>query len=154
VEAITWLQALSYHEDSKVSIMVADLMVNVGRTDEAILSLQECASRGDAAAAKRLGDLLRKIARSDEALVEYVRAFEGGEIEALIALADLFIEIGDLRQSISAYQAAAYLGYKDALDQAVEITRRAQSAESAARLGRYGLEPGGRPADPWQPDPI
>jgi hypothetical protein len=52
-------------------------------------------------------------------------------------------------EAVAFYLRAAEAGDPDALAQAVEMLREAGRSEEAVRLQRYGIEPGGRIADPW-----
>ena len=54
------------------------------------------------------------------------------------------------QRAAEAYQREAEAGDTDALKEAAAILNRAGRPDEAARLLRYGIEPGGRIADPWE----
>ena len=55
------------------------------------------------------------------------------------------------RYAFHLYVAAADAGDTDALEAAARMLEETGRTEEAAQLRRYGIEPGGRIADPWEP---
>jgi len=132
--------------DANAAIMVADLLVEQGRVDEAIAVLRQHADAGDGYAAERLADLLVEQGRVDEAIAVLRQHADAGDGYAAQRLADLLVEQGrveELRQRADAgddYAAAqltsllAEQGRIDELEQEIAAgTRGAVSRLAALR---------------------
>jgi TPR repeat protein len=95
--------------------------------------------------------MLKAAGRTEEAITWLRSRAEAGDSSALAAAADLLRESGRIEEAISFYQRAADAGDSRALLPTATgmLTGEGRTAEGA-RLHRYGIEPDGRIADPWE----
>jgi TPR repeat protein len=121
-----------------------------GRTEEAISWLRSRAEAGHVGALVEAALLLRRAGRTGEAISWLRSRAEAGLPGALGAVALLLRRAGRTEEAITFCQRAADAGETVALENAARLLEEAGRTEEAVRLRRYGLEPGGRIADPWE----
>ena len=110
------------------------MLAEAGRPEEAITWLLSRGKAGDDRASEAVFEVLEKARRTEKAIAFHLQATEVGDPSTGAIILCQAAEAGDP----SALEAAAWM-----LEDAGRI-------EEAARLRLYGLEPGGRIADPWE----
>ncbi|MBM9503181.1 hypothetical protein [Actinacidiphila acididurans] len=85
----------------------------------------------------------------DEALTWYMRAAPNDPGE-LGNAASMLRDAGRRAEALVWYRRAADAGDRDALRATAEMLEEMGRAEEAARLTRYGWEPDGTIAEPWE----
>lgn len=121
-----------------------------GRTEEAVALWLPAAEAGDFASMRWLIHLMwisknyREVERWENRMVE------AGDGSAMASRAQTLLEAGRLQEAESWQRRALETGYTANSPVNLEyLLRKTGRAAEADRLHAYGLEPGGRTADPW-----
>jgi tetratricopeptide (TPR) repeat protein/transcriptional regulator with XRE-family HTH domain len=113
--------------------------------------LRQAIELGVQGAPRRLRGMLTKIGRAQQAQEVLRQAAETGDDEAMEELAIVLEQHGRIEEAEGWLRRAVEIGSigsnaKRRLGELLGSTGRVQEAD---RLGRFGIEPGGRTADPW-----
>ncbi|MYS91746.1 MULTISPECIES: tetratricopeptide repeat protein [Streptomyces] len=152
-EAIDWLQDRAEAGCEFVLWLAGDLLRETGRPAEALARYRQAAETGDTFALRWAAELSQEAGRTDEALEWYERAAEAGDISALRQGAELLQRTGQVDEALAWCRRAGESGTVFALHSAVDLLRRAGREAAADQLARYGWEPGGDIAQPWEARP-
>jgi tetratricopeptide (TPR) repeat protein/transcriptional regulator with XRE-family HTH domain len=128
---------------------LAELLERAGRTEEAVAVWQPAAQGGDLYAMRKLTGLLVRAGRIDEAVAVWQPAAQDGDLSAMRTLAKLLDEAGFSNLAEWWLRCAVQHGDDESLAQLVQLLRMARRADEAEQIMNFGLEPGGRTADPW-----
>jgi hypothetical protein len=142
--------ALLAHARQEDFLQLADEARSRGLYRYAFQLYAAAAEAGDTGGLVLAAGLLDETRRPEEAITIYCQAGEAGNPIALEVAAGLLAQAGRPEEAIIVYQQAAEAGVPHALEQAAGLLAKAGRAEEAGRLLRYGIEPGGRIADPWE----
>lgn len=164
----------------RASERLADAMAKVGRTDDAITRFQQLADTGAPYASERLTALLTETGRIEEAIAWLRSRAEAGDDQAWRELGALYRSAGHVTEASDAYHRAMDGGDRGGLwqlaktfedegrvDDAVALLLSCGEVEArftaqkllsdrpdAERLRKYGIEPDGRIAEPWDVPPL
>jgi tetratricopeptide (TPR) repeat protein len=113
--------------------------------------LRQAVELGVQGGPRRLRGLLTRIGRAQQAQEVLRQAAEGGDDEAMEELAILLEQHGRIEEAEAWLRRAIEIGRigSNATARLAELLGRTGRAQEADRLGRFGIEPGGRTADPW-----
>ena len=143
--------------DTYARLQAAEMLQKAGRTAEAITSYQQAAKAGHTTAMEKVAELLQRAGRTEEAISFYEQAAEvyqriaeAGGISELGKAAEMLAKAGRTEESRIFSQRAAEAKEPTRGEKAAEMLAKAGRTEESARLRRYGMEPGGRIADPWE----
>jgi tetratricopeptide (TPR) repeat protein len=160
-EMITWLT-----EEARPGwgalMEAADTLREMGRTAAAITFYQRAADAAGIGstwlqAATRVIELFRRQDRVDQAIGWLKAQAAAGEHEALQEVASLLAQAGRIDEALvfwgRAIESAGW-GFLGGLPPHIANWLRDRGyAEYVERIQRYGIEPGGSPADPWEIKP-
>ncbi|MER5968883.1 hypothetical protein ABT112_03895 [Streptomyces sp. NPDC002055] len=151
-EALTWYARLDARGYRQAWREMTALLDRTGRTDALERELLKVVGEGGWYAQDQLTELLGRTRRTDGA-VAYLRTCRDVDHSALVAR--LYTEAHRTDDALTAWQQYADRGdgYGYALKQAVALLRDAGRSADARRLLRYGWEPDGTPAEPWEVRP-
>ncbi|MFA7767920.1 hypothetical protein [Streptomyces sp. NRRL S-448] len=148
-------QALTYYDlaaragDELAHMWGAEMLKLAGQEAEALAWYERAADAGATYAPLHAAKILQKAGRVEEALTWYVRAAPKDPVE-LGNAASMLRDVGRRAQALVWYRRAADAGDRNALRSTAELLEEMGRAEEAARLTRYGWEPDGTIAEPWE----
>ncbi|MFE2100646.1 tetratricopeptide repeat protein [Streptomyces sp. NPDC059468] len=150
-EAVGWLRRRADAGDTETARTVAEVLAGAGRIDEAITWYRRAAEQGDPCAAREAADMLARAGRSEDAL-DLLRdlAHAAGDANCWWKGAGVLLDLGRVDEAVNWYQRAADCGYPLALPRAVQLLHTAGRVDESLRLRRFGWEPDGSIAGPWQ----
>lgn len=150
-DTLGWLQRRAEAGDTTTARTVAQVLAEAGRVDEAFTWYRRAAEQGDPHAGQEAADMLMQIGRPAEAL-HWLRehAHATGDVNCLWKGAGLLLDQGRVHEAVAWYQEAADCGYPLALPRAIQLLHTAGRPDESLRLRRFGWEPGGSIAGPWQ----
>jgi TPR repeat protein len=136
--------------NGEAMLELAELLEQRG-SQEAEDWLRQAAGLGIIGATRRLGRLLDRTGRTVEAEEVLRHAAETGSDEAMLELAELLEQRGSMKEAEEVLRQAAEAGSigTDAIGKLAGLLERTGRGQEAGRLRRFGIEPGGRTADPW-----
>ena len=130
--------------------VLSEFLFADGRTDEAIALWLSAAETGDLASMRQLIRLMWLSGNHSEVARWQNRMVEAGDGSAMASRAQALEEAGRLQEAERWERQAQETGYTPNPPVNLEyLLRRMGRAAEADRLHAYGLEPGGRTADPW-----
>jgi TPR repeat protein len=133
-----------------VQAVLSEFLSADGRTDEAVPLWLPAAEAGDVTSMRCLIRLMYLSENQREVERWESRLIEAGEGSALASRARALWEAGRLDEAASWQRRALETGYTANPPVNLEYLLRAMGrAAEADRLHAYGIEPGGRTADPW-----
>jgi tetratricopeptide (TPR) repeat protein len=159
-EAVRFYQRAAEAGDSSVVYRVVWLLARTGSIGDAVTWLRTRHQAGDSIATLHLARLLSESGRAeeeaghiDQALALYERAAEASDCTSLHAAAKMLEKADRVDEAVAFYQRAAELSdsREDSafLQEAATMLESRGRGEEAARLRRYGFEPGKAIAQPW-----
>ncbi|MGN3955100.1 tetratricopeptide repeat protein [Streptomyces sp. WAC8370] len=152
-KALDWYRRSAERDNPRAMSRRAELLRCKGRTEEVIAWLKELSKKGsypaaEEAAMKKAADLLHEGGRTQEAIDWLRDRANEGDIHALGVGASTLRSAGQPDEALDWYKAAANAGYFS-LEEVASLLHEKGQTEEAARLLRYGLDPGGSVAEPW-----
>ncbi|MFF4503216.1 tetratricopeptide repeat protein [Streptomyces sp. NPDC001401] len=150
-ETLGWLQRRAEAGDTEAARTSARVLAEAGRVDEAFTWYRRAAEQGNPHAGREAADMLARGERPADALV-WLRehAHATGDVNCLWQGAGLLLDQGRVDDAVAWYQEAADCGYPLALPRAVQLLHTAGRVDDSLRLRRFGWEPDGSIAGPWQ----
>ncbi|MFF8315549.1 hypothetical protein ACF06V_00085 [Streptomyces bobili] len=94
-----------------------------------------------------------KVGRIGEAIAWLRTLGEAGDTDALERAVRLLAEAGRIEQAITWYRRAGEAGNANALWHVTQLLEKAGRPEEGKKLRRYGWEPHGAIAQPWEAAP-
>ena len=149
-EALAFYRRAAEGGDTRALFTAADALQEGGRIDEALAVYRRAAEAGDIYALFAATGMLREARGIEEALAWLESRAEAGDTGALFAAAGMLRAMRRIEEALAFYLRAAEAGDTAAPGAAAGMLREAGRPEEAERLRRYGIEPGGRIADPWE----
>ncbi|MDN3357643.1 hypothetical protein [Actinomadura sp. DC4] len=122
-----------------------------GRAEEAENWFHRAATAGDTYSMWQLAELADRDGRTAEAEQWLRRAGDRGDTHALAGLAERMERAGRSTEAERLWRDAGGNGHPPALEHLAGFLRRHGREAEADRLKRYGIEPDGRTAQPWEP---
>ncbi|UKY47887.1 tetratricopeptide repeat protein [Streptomyces inhibens] len=149
-DTLAWLRARAESGNVEAQLQMALLCRQGHRVPEALSWYRRAEGAGSTVALFMAAQLLREAGHSDtEALSCYRRAAEAGDNESLRHGAELQLSAGCTDEALAWYQRATEAGDDTAVQQAAQLLKDAEQAQEAESLIRYGWEPAGGIAAPW-----
>ncbi|OEJ28975.1 hypothetical protein AS594_35715 [Streptomyces agglomeratus] len=134
--------------------MAVEILEDSDRAEEADVWIRDRAESGDPAAAKILASRLWKAGSIAKALAWYQHAAETGDHSVVTYIADILGEMGRTEEAIAWYRRTAERKYHLlATDKIASLLEKGGRLQDAGRFKRYGLEPDGSLATPWETPP-
>jgi TPR repeat protein len=144
-----WYRRLADHPERMRAL--AWWLQQAGRGQEAECLYRLAAETVDPDAIRDLAQWLEEAGHGEEAARWYRHAAEAGDPEAMRALAQCLERASRGEEAEHWWRRAAEAGLWDAMMDLTQWLERVGRGEEAEQLRRFGLQPGGRTADPWSP---
>ncbi|MDF5751756.1 hypothetical protein [Spongiactinospora sp. TRM90649] len=143
-------------------LLAAEALLEAGRTEEAISLYQRAAGLYHSHTAwfqtlPVLTALLSRQGRIDELVTWLTGQAAAGESQALNELTIVLLHAGRAEEALAVWgryveSGDAFRGKADPPGDFADAFREAGHGESLDRMHRYGIDPGGAPAQPWSTD--
>lgn len=150
-DAQTWWRRAAGPGDPERMRALAWWLQRAGRGEEAEFFYRLAARTGDPDAMRDLAQWLEDAGRSEEAAEWWQQAAEAGDPDAMRALAQWLEQAGRGNEAERWWRRAAEAGLFDAMADLAQWLERVGRGEEADQLQRFGLQPGGRTSNPWDP---
>lgn len=148
-EALTHYDRAARAGDKLALMWGAEMLKLKGQQAEALAWYERAADAGDTYAPSHAARILREAGRVEEALTWYERGASASPGE-LSKAASMLRDAGRRAQALAWYRRAADAGDRDALRSTAILLDEMGRVEEAAKLTRYGWEPDGKIAEPWE----
>ncbi|WP_348652400.1 hypothetical protein [Streptomyces sp. ATE26] len=155
-EALTWYQRAAESGDMNAPRQAAQLLSKTGQSEQTLAQLQHAADLGNPFAVREAAELMEQAGQIDEALTWLRAQADTGNIQALQAMGDaatLSAKAGRTKEAMAWWRRAADAGGSLALKHAASFLQETGRGQDAENLRRYGWEPDGSIAEPWEPEP-
>jgi tetratricopeptide (TPR) repeat protein/transcriptional regulator with XRE-family HTH domain len=149
-EAITVWQTSAQGGDIPAMRNLAGLLERVGRTDEAAAVWERADACGDPLAKDALAELQVRAGRIQEAITVWQTTARNGDSAAMRSLAALLSKANLMDLAEWWLRNAVQYGDTESVTELAALMRMTGRTDEAEQLIRFGLEPGGLTADPWQ----
>ncbi|MFF2789894.1 tetratricopeptide repeat protein [Streptomyces sp. NPDC058049] len=166
-EALALYERAARAGDQEALLWAADRLVDAERLDEAMSCYERAVTTTNHKQLRATAERLAPVGKLDDALIWFERAAANGDQEAFGRAADCLADAGRLDEALAWYERAAATAdtqearwwpmngrlHTRSVERAIGVLRELGRATEADALKRYGWDPSGRIAAPWDLKP-